>query len=62
MGMERGYFCMVNTQVKSSPRKDARFSKIRNIPDLLSVDEEGKLMENIDFKYFSNRASCMGNP
>ena len=32
--------------------------------DLLtySDDEECKIVENIDYKYFSNRASFMGNP
>ena len=28
------------------PKKDARFSKLKNIPDLLSDD---KIIENIDF-------------
>jgi len=31
------------------PKKDARFSKIKNIADLLSDDKEGKIMWNIDF-------------
>ena len=26
------------------PKKDAHFSKIKNIPDLLSDDKEGKIM------------------
>ena len=30
------------------PIKDARFSKLKNIPDLLSDDKEGKIEENID--------------
>ena len=30
-------------------QKDARFSKIINIPNLLSDDKEGKIMFNIDF-------------
>ena len=30
-------------------QKDARFSKIKNISDLLSDDEEVKLIWNIDF-------------
>ena len=38
------------------------FSKFKNIPDQLSDYNEGKIKENIDFKYFSNRASFMGNP
>ena len=34
-------------------KKDARFSKLKNIPDLLSSDEkDGKILENIAFKYF----------
>ena len=45
-----------------SQKKDARFSKIKNIPDLLSDDNEGKLMRNIEFKYFSNRASFIVKP
>ena len=44
------------------PKKDARFSKLKNIPDLLSDAKDGRKMENIDFSYFSNRASFMGNP
>ena len=43
-------------------QKDARFSKLKNIPDLLSDEKKGKIIENIDFLYFSNRASFMGNP
>ena len=43
------------------PLKDARFPKLKNIPDLLSDDKEGKIKNN-DLKYFSNRASFMGNP
>ena len=31
------------------PKKDARFLKIKNIPDLLSDDKEGELMGNFDF-------------
>ena len=31
------------------PKKDARFSKIKIIPALLSDDKEGKLVWNIDF-------------
>ena len=34
---------------------------MKNIPDLLSYDKEGKIIENIDFEYFCNRASFMGN-
>ena len=41
--------------------KDARFPKLKYIPYLLSDDKEGKI-ENNDLKYFSNRASFMGNP
>ena len=43
-------------------KKDARFLKIWNNLDLLSDDKEGKLMEHIDFRYFSIRASFMRNP
>ena len=31
------------------PKKDAHFSEIKNIPDILSDDKEGKIIENIDF-------------
>ena len=37
------------------PIKDARFSKLKNFPDL-NDDKEGKIKENVDLKYFSNRA------
>ena len=43
-------------------KKDARFSKLKNIPNLLSDDRERNIIQNIDFSYFSNRASFMGNP
>ena len=29
--------------MKGFPKKDARFSKTKNIPDLLSDDKEGKI-------------------
>ena len=32
------------------------------IPEPLSDDQECKIIENIDLKYFSNRASFLGNP
>ena len=34
---------------KGFQKKDARFSKTKNIPDLLSDDKEGKIMWIIDF-------------
>ena len=34
-------------QYKGFPKKDARFSKLKNIPDLLSDEKEGKIIENI---------------
>ena len=34
------YFCGYT----GFPKKDARFSKIKNIPDQLSDDKEGKIM------------------
>ena len=43
-------------------KKDACFPKLKNIPNLHSDDGEGKIIENIDFQYFSNRVSFMGNP
>ena len=39
-----------------------KFSKLKNIPDQLSDDREGEIIENVDFKYSSNGASFMGNP
>ena len=39
------------------PKKNARFSKMKNITDLLTDDKEGYIIWNIDFWYFSNRAS-----
>ena len=44
------------------PIKGARFSKLKNILFLLSDEKEVKIIENIDFKYFSNRASFMESP
>ena len=44
------------------PKKDARYPKLKNIPDLLSDEKESKIMENIDSSYFSNQESLMGNP
>ena len=44
------------------PKKRDPFLKIENIPGLLSDLAESKILENIDFKYFSNRASFKGNP
>ena len=41
---------------------DASFTKLKNILNLLSYDREGKIIENIDFKYLSKRASFMRNP
>ena len=40
----------------------ARSSEFKNFADLLSEDREGKNKENIEFKYFDNRASSMGQP
>ena len=31
------------------PKKDARFLKIKNIPDQLSDYKEGKIIQNINF-------------
>ena len=45
----------------SFPINDARFSKMKNIPDHLSDERKGRIIENIDFKDLSNRASFMGN-
>ena len=42
-------------------KKHARFSKLKNIPNLLSDDKERKIIQNIDFSYFSNRVSFMEN-
>ena len=42
------------------PKKDASFSKWKNIPNLLSDVRERKIVQIIDFSYLSNRASLMG--
>ena len=44
------------------PKKGACFSKLKDNPDLISNEKEGKIIEDIDFSYLSNRASFMGNP
>ena len=44
------------------PIKDASFSKLKNIPSLLIDDNQGKIEENIDEKYFKSRACFLGNP
>ena len=38
------------------------FQNWKNISDLLNDVKEGKIKENMDNKYFSNRASYFGNP
>ena len=43
-------------------RKKARFSKSKNSPNLLTHDRKGKIMENINWKYFRDRISFMGSP
>ena len=43
-------------------KKDARFSKLKSVPDLLSDNWEGKLTKNIEFTCFSNRGPFMENP
>ena len=40
---------MDNAYGTGFPKIDARFSKIENIPDLLSDDKEVKIKWNIDF-------------
>ena len=49
------FFCCCFISYKVS-RKD------EYIPNVFSDDNEGKIIENIDYKYFNNRASFMGNP
>ena len=34
------------------PKKDARSSKIKNIPDLLADDKEGKIIKKYQLFYF----------
>ena len=43
-------FCLIEAMYVNTgfPIKDARFSKLKNIPDILSDDKEGKITENID--------------
>ena len=33
-----------NQEVQGFPKKDARFLKLKNIPDLLSDEKEGKII------------------
>ena len=35
---------------------------LKNIPDLLSDEEEIKIMGNVDFSYLSNLQSSIGHP
>ena len=42
--------------------KKRPFLKVKDIANLLSDDKEGQIIKNIDFLYFSSRASFMGNP
>ena len=42
--------------------KTAIHKNLKIIPNLLSDDREDKIIENIDFIYFSNQASFIGNP
>ena len=44
------------------PIKDARYLKLKNILYLLSDERGGQIIENIDFRYLSYRASFMANP
>ena len=43
-------------------KKDARFSKLKNIPDLRSDETEGEKSENFEYEYFRNRATFKRNP
>ena len=45
-----------------SPKRDARLLKLKIILILHNENREGKIIENIDIKYFNTRASFMGNP
>ena len=49
-------------KLQGLPKQDVRFPKLRNVPDPLSDDNDGKIIGNIDFKYLNNRASFMGYP
>ena len=40
-----------NLIVTGFPKKDACFPKIKNIPDLLSDDKEGKILQQLDVFY-----------
>ena len=53
---------LLSQQATGFPIKDARFSKFKNILFLLSDGKECKIIENIDFEYFSHQASFMGHP
>ena len=51
---------MNNVQCTGFPIKDASFSKLKNISDLLS-DKEGKIKENIE-KIFQQSGVFFGKP
>ena len=60
---ESGHFNAYITNGSTGfPIKDARYFKVKKILFLLSDEKEGQIIENIDFKYLSNRASFMANP
>ena len=42
-------------QYTGFPIKDARFLKLKNIPDLHSDEKKGKMLENFDFSYLMSR-------
>ena len=43
-------------------KNGACFSKLKDNPNLISNEKEGKIIEDIDSSYLSNRASFIGNP
>ena len=49
-GFDGSLIYMIDT---GFPKKDARFSKIKNIPDLLSDDKEGRIIEISTFNIWA---------
>ena len=56
------YVCMHDMTVRYRVSQKKTPVSQKNIPDQLRDDREGEIMENVDFKYSSNRATLMGNP
>ena len=47
--------------VQGFPKKTPFSQNLKSIPNLLSNEKEGKIVENNDFSYFTKRESFMVN-